>query len=87
MDFKFEGLVAAPFTPMKENGDIDLSKIPEYAQHLAKGGVGKYYFHEPNKCTFTFVKGCESFYHCMSELGFSIHGPIVKSSLSKVIFI
>jgi len=25
---------------MKPNGDIDVSKIPEYAKHLVKGGVG-----------------------------------------------
>ena len=39
MKFEFQGLVAAPFTPMKENGDIDLSKIPAYVQHLSDEGV------------------------------------------------
>jgi len=39
MEFNFTGLVAAPFTPMKENGDIDATKVEAYARHLAKGGV------------------------------------------------
>ena len=39
MDFHFTGLVAAPFTPMKENGDVDLSKVEKYAQHLSRSKV------------------------------------------------
>jgi len=39
MEFPFKGLVAAPFTPMKENGDIDVSKVAEYAKHLGTNGV------------------------------------------------
>lgn len=33
------GLIDAPFTPMKHNGDIDPSKIPAYASMLAKNGL------------------------------------------------
>ena len=32
-------LIAAPFTPMKPNGEIDLDKIPDYARFLKKNGV------------------------------------------------
>lgn len=39
MEFPFKGLVAAPFTPMKENGDIDVSKVSKYAEHLSSNGV------------------------------------------------
>lgn len=39
MEFPFKGLVAAPFTPMKENGDIDVSKVAKYAEHLGTNGV------------------------------------------------
>ena len=39
MEFPFKGLVAAPFTPMKENGDIDVSKVGKYAEHLSGTGV------------------------------------------------
>ena len=39
MDFHFTGLVAAPFTPMKENGDVDLSKVEKYAQYLSQSKV------------------------------------------------
>ncbi len=28
---KIEGLIDAPFTPFKENGDINLDPIPQYA--------------------------------------------------------
>ena len=34
-----EGLIAAPFTPMYENGTINLSIIPEYYQLLKSNGV------------------------------------------------
>ena len=33
------GLVDAPFTPMKPNGDINLEPIPRYAAMLAKNGL------------------------------------------------
>ena len=39
MEFPFQGLVAAPFTPMKDDGDIDESKVGAYAQHLGSNGV------------------------------------------------
>ena len=36
---KIEGLIDAPFTPFKENGDVNLKPIPQYAQMLAKNGL------------------------------------------------
>ena len=36
---KIEGLIAAPFTPFKENGDVNLEPIPAYAKMLAKNGL------------------------------------------------
>ena len=36
---KIEGLVAAPFTPMHANGELNLDLIPEYAQFLMQNGV------------------------------------------------
>ncbi len=36
---KFDGLVAAPFTPMDEGGNLNLSIIPEYYNFLEKNGV------------------------------------------------
>lgn len=36
---KFEGLIAAPFTPMNGEGDIMLDIIPEYHDFLVKNGV------------------------------------------------
>ena len=36
---KFEGLVAAPFTPMGKEGHLNLGKIPEYYSFLEKNGV------------------------------------------------
>ena len=36
---KIIGLINAPFTPMKENGDINLDPIPQYADMLAKNGL------------------------------------------------
>ncbi|HBE42052.1 MAG TPA: dihydrodipicolinate synthetase [Bacteroidales bacterium] len=36
---KFEGLVAAPFTPMDNKGNINLEIIPEYYDFLARNGV------------------------------------------------
>jgi len=36
---KFEGLVAAPFTPMGKDGNLNLGKIPEYYSFLEKNGV------------------------------------------------
>ena len=36
---KIIGLIDAPFTPMKPNGDINLEPIPAYAAMLAKNGL------------------------------------------------
>ena len=36
---KIEGLIDAPFTPFKENGDVNLEPIPAYAKMLAKNGL------------------------------------------------
>jgi N-acetylneuraminate lyase len=36
---KFEGLVAAPFSPMDKAGNLNLSIIPEYYDFLEKNGV------------------------------------------------
>ena len=36
---KIEGLIDAPFTPFKENGDVNLEPIPTYAKMLAKNGL------------------------------------------------
>lgn len=36
---KIEGLIAAPFSPMKENGELNLSVIPGYYNFLKKNGV------------------------------------------------
>lgn len=36
---KFEGLIAAPFTPMHSNGEVHYERIPEYYDFLEKNGV------------------------------------------------
>ncbi|HUX96207.1 MAG TPA: dihydrodipicolinate synthase family protein [Bacteroidales bacterium] len=36
---RFEGLVAAPFTPMNKSGNLNLSMVPEYYSFLKKNGV------------------------------------------------
>ncbi|MDQ3279037.1 MAG: dihydrodipicolinate synthase family protein [Bacteroidota bacterium] len=36
---KLEGLIAAPFTPMKEDGSLNLSLIPQYYEMLVANGV------------------------------------------------
>lgn len=36
---KIEGLIDAPFTPFKENGDINLAPIPQYAAMLKANGL------------------------------------------------
>ena len=36
---KIEGLIDAPFTPFKENGDVNFEPIPAYAKMLAKNGL------------------------------------------------
>jgi N-acetylneuraminate lyase len=36
---KYEGLVAAPFTPMDKNGDLNHEMIPEYYDFLQKNGI------------------------------------------------
>jgi len=37
---KYEGLVAAPFTPMDKKGNLNLSLVPQYYNLLGKNGVG-----------------------------------------------
>lgn len=36
---KIDGYVAAPFTPMLENGDLNLNLVPEYAEFLIRNGL------------------------------------------------
>lgn len=36
---KIQGLVAAPFTPMHANGELNLGQIPDYARFLVQNGV------------------------------------------------
>ena len=36
---KIQGLIDAPFTPFKENGDVNPEPIPQYARMLAKNGL------------------------------------------------
>ncbi len=36
---KIDGYIAAPFTPMLENGDLNLNLIPEYASYLIRNGL------------------------------------------------
>ena len=36
---KLEGLIAATFTPMYINGDINYSVIKEYAQHIKESNI------------------------------------------------
>ena len=36
---KIVGLIDAPFTPFKQNGDVNLEPIPAYAKMLAKNGL------------------------------------------------
>lgn len=36
---KINGYIAAPFTPMKENGDLNLDLIPDYADFLVRNGI------------------------------------------------
>lgn len=40
MHARFRGLVAAPFTPFKPDGSVNLAAIPAYAQLLRRNGVG-----------------------------------------------
>jgi len=35
----FLGLMAAPFTPLNEKGDLNLDMVPVQANHLLKNGV------------------------------------------------
>ncbi|XP_066263781.1 N-acetylneuraminate lyase-like isoform X2 [Branchiostoma lanceolatum] len=39
MDYQIDGLVAAPFTPMKDNGDLNLPLIEPYVDYLVLQGV------------------------------------------------
>ena len=39
MNKKINGLIAAPYTPIKNNGEIDLNKIPLYAEKLLKDSL------------------------------------------------
>ena len=36
---KIYGLINAPFTPFKEDGEVNYTPIPAYAQMLAKNGL------------------------------------------------
>lgn len=36
---KINGFIAAPFTPMKPNGEINYDLIPEYADFIARNGI------------------------------------------------
>ena len=36
---KYQGLVAAPFTPMDKKGNLNTDMVPEYYDFLAKNGV------------------------------------------------
>jgi len=36
---KLEGLIAAPFTPLNQSGDLNLTLIPQYYQFLKQNGV------------------------------------------------
>jgi N-acetylneuraminate lyase len=36
---KLKGLIAAPFTPMKEDGSLNLSIIPRYYEMLVGNGI------------------------------------------------
>lgn len=36
---KIEGYIAAPFTPMRKNGDLNLNLIPQYAGYLVRNGL------------------------------------------------
>ncbi|MGZ4019797.1 MAG: dihydrodipicolinate synthase family protein, partial [Flavisolibacter sp.] len=36
---KLKGLIAAPFTPMKEDGSLNVSLIPKYYEMLVANGV------------------------------------------------
>ncbi len=36
---KINGYVAAPFTPLLENGDLNLDLIPKYAELLIRSGL------------------------------------------------
>ena len=39
MKLNIEGLISAPFTPMKPNEEVNLDVIPQYADCLLKQGV------------------------------------------------
>ena len=43
---KIKGLIAATVTPMEKNGDINLTAIDAYAEHLIKLGVAGVLFAE-----------------------------------------
>jgi N-acetylneuraminate lyase len=36
---KIDGYIAAPFTPMLENGEVNLNLVPEYARYLIRNGL------------------------------------------------
>ncbi|XP_025091743.1 N-acetylneuraminate lyase-like [Pomacea canaliculata] len=42
-EFHISGLVAATFTPLKANGDIDYDKIDDYCQFLSNEGISQVY--------------------------------------------
>ncbi|RLD97149.1 MAG: N-acetylneuraminate lyase, partial [Bacteroidetes bacterium] len=36
---RIDGYIAAPFTPMLENGDLNLNLIPEYTSYLIRNNL------------------------------------------------
>ena len=36
---KINGFISAPFTPMQNDGSVNLDKIPEYADYYVRNGV------------------------------------------------
>ena len=57
----FLGLMAAPFTPLNEKGDLNLDMVPLQANHLLKNGVkawegsNKEIFKTENEAIVNFV--------------------------------
>ena len=39
VEFEYQGLIAATFAPMKENTDINVDVVPDYAAFLARNDI------------------------------------------------
>ena len=39
MEFRFRGLMAATYTPMREDGTLNLGQVPRMVDHLERSGV------------------------------------------------